>query len=183
MNTSVTIKAISVALLFAQKAIGAAKKDSSNPFSKSKYANLGSVINVCKKPLNDNGVTVLQLVGSNETSQYLETILLHESGEFIGEKMVITPAKSNDPQAQGSAISYAKRYALQAMLFIPSEDDDAERATDHQPVVKQNLGTIDPADVMDRAMVKQGVCKKCGAKMVKSPSTGNWFCSAKCWTK
>ena len=46
-----------------------------------------------------------------------------------------------------------------------------------------NLATIEKNDVMDQAMVKQQVCKKCGAKMVKSPKTGSWFCSAKCWTK
>lgn len=133
MKTSESIKNISLALNKAQTSIGAAKKDSSNPFFKSKYADLGSIMEVCKEELNKNGISVLQPVGyqvldNGQTVQYLETILLHESGEFISESMPITVSKQNDPQAQGSAISYARRYSLQSMLFIPAEDDDGESA-------------------------------------------------------
>ena len=185
MKTSESILKISPALLKAQKEIGSATKEANNPFFHSKYADLGEVMSVCKKPLNDNGIVILQPVGiSKEQIQYVETVLLHESGEFISTKMVLAPAKANDPQAQGSAISYAKRYALQAMLFIPSEDDDAEMATSRPTqAVKTTtpLNTIDPTDIMDRAMVQQGTCKKCGAKMVKNPKTGSWFCEKKCW--
>jgi hypothetical protein len=133
MKISETIKNISLALNKAQSSIGAAKKDASNPFFKSKYADLGSIMQVCKDELNKNGISVLQPVGfqvleNGHTIQYLETTLLHGSGEYISERMFISIAKPNDPQAQGSAISYARRYSLQSMMFIPSEDDDAESA-------------------------------------------------------
>lgn len=144
MRTSESISNISPALLKAQKEIGAAKKEANNPFFHSRYADLGSIMEVCKKPLNDNDIAVLQPVGLDDQGhQYVETVLLHSSGEFISDRMMLDvpkklakpeglePYLTPDPQVQGSAISYARRYSLQSMLFIPSEDDDGEKATTH----------------------------------------------------
>lgn len=131
MTTSQSIINIASALLLAQKKIGAATKDAVNPFFKSSYADLGSVMEACKSELNDNGITVLQPVGTDERGVYVETVLLHTSGEWISDKMTLAVKEGNNPQAQGSAISYARRYSLQSMLFIPAEDDDAEKATPH----------------------------------------------------
>lgn len=128
MNTSTTIAIIASALTKAQGKIGAAVKDARNPFFKSKYADLGSVMEACKQPLLEQGISVLQLVGMENGTGYLETVLLHESGEFISDRMPLVCAKPHDPQAFGSAITYARRYALQSALFIPAEDDDAENA-------------------------------------------------------
>ena len=128
-TTSKSIVKISIALLKAQKKIGAAKKGSINPFFKSKYADLGEVMRVCKDILNDNGITVLQPLGITENGgEFLETILLHESGEYISGRQKLTFEKIN-PQEQGKAITYARRYSLQSMVFIPAEDDDAESST------------------------------------------------------
>lgn len=148
MKTSDSIIKIAPALLAAQKKIGAAKKDGNNPFFHSSYVTLGSVMEACKDTLNENGIAVLQPIGSDENGVYVETVLLHESGEYIADRMRIAakqvmvkpdprkqegfePYLSPDPQAQGSAISYARRYSLQSMVFIPAEDDDAEKATNH----------------------------------------------------
>lgn len=128
MNTSATISKLAAALNKAQFNIGAATKDAKNPFFKSRYADLSSVMAVCKAPLLDQCISVLQLVGKDETGGYLETVLLHESGEYISDRMPLVCAKQHDPQAMGSAITYARRYALQSALFIPAEDDDAEGA-------------------------------------------------------
>lgn len=129
MKTSDKILIISKALLAAQREIGAAKKGSTNPFFKSSYASLGDVMEACKDALNKNGIAVLQPIIDDS----VETVLLHESGEWIGSSMKIVVSKPNDPQALGSAISYTKRYSLQAMLFIPSEDDDGNEATVKSP--------------------------------------------------
>lgn len=140
MKTSESIKSIGKALNEAQKQMGAVKKGASNPFFKSKYADLTSVIEVVKEPLNNNGITILQphntkiemsaTSGTNEVVHFVETILLHESGEFISsETPVFLPEKKkDDPQALGSAITYARRYGLQSLLSIPAEDDDGEKA-------------------------------------------------------
>ena len=120
MNTSKSINQIVPALLSAQKVIGSAKKGASNPFFKSKYADLGSVMEACKEALNENGITILQPV----SGWMLETILLHESGEWMSSETPVVCASVTDPQKMGSAITYARRYGLQSMVFIPAEDDD-----------------------------------------------------------
>jgi hypothetical protein len=172
MKTSTTIIKIAPALLAAQKEIGSASKDAVNPFFKSKYADLGSVMEACKEALNKNGITVLQPVGTDGMgATLLETILLHESGEFMSDTMSVTVKQQNDPQAQGSAITYARRYSLQSMVFIPAEDDDAEKATNHAST---------PAV---RSVPVEDKCVKCGAPMAVSKSTGSLYCSALCWKR
>jgi len=138
MKTSESIIKIAPALLKAQKATNVAVKGAKNPFYKSTYADLESVIGATKKHLNDNGITALQPVGYVDTTNgiktTIETILIHESGEFISDTMIVTMDKDG-PQAQGSAISYAKRYSLQSLMLLPSADDDGEGATDRKKKV------------------------------------------------
>jgi len=129
MNKSDSIIKFAPAFLKAQKAIRAAVKADVNPFYKKHYATIESVIDASKKPLNDNGISVLQSVGNLDSGEtYIETMLLHESGEFLSDKMKVTMEKEG-PQGQGSAITYARRYSLQSMVLLPAEDDDAESAT------------------------------------------------------
>lgn len=142
MKTSQSIIKIAPALLEAQKKIGAAKKGSVNPFFHSNYADLGSVMEACKDILNENGILVLQPIGSDENGVYVETVLLHESGEYISDCMRIAPKSETNPQDQGSAISYARRYSLQSMVFIPAEDDDAEKATVHKQETQANENSL-----------------------------------------
>lgn len=124
MTTTALFK-LAPALLKAQKAMGSAKKDGVNPFFHSNYATLGSVMEVCKDALNNAEITVLQPVVGDR----VVTSLLHSCGEMLSDEGTpIVCSKPNDPQAQGSAITYARRYGLQSLLFIPTEDDDAERA-------------------------------------------------------
>lgn len=124
MKTSTTITNIAVALLKAQTVMGAASKGSSNPYFKSKYADFNSVLEACKEALNSNGITILQ----PHDGTMVETILLHTSGEYISSTTNIVVAKQNDPQAYGSAITYARRYGLQSLVSLPAEDDDGEGA-------------------------------------------------------
>lgn len=126
MTTSASITKISAALLLAQREIGGAKKGAQNPFFHSTYADLGSIMAVCKEPLNAFEITVLQPIQQD----ILETVLLHSSGEWISSETKLVIPKINDPQAYGSAVSYARRYALQSLLFIPAVDDDGEAAMD-----------------------------------------------------
>lgn len=129
MYTSESLKNLGPALLKAQTLMGAAVKGSSNPYFKSKYADLGAVLEACKDLLNTNGVVILQPVNRDALGTFVETTLLHaESGEFISSVTPVVFVKEGDPQAQGSAITYARRYGLQSLLSMPAEDDDAEKA-------------------------------------------------------
>ena len=132
MNSSESRNKISAALVKAQAEMGAVKKGAANPFFKSKYADLTSIIQVVMPVLNKHGISItqsqsiVQLGGSS--MPVVSTNLMHESGEYISSMTPIVVAKQNDPQALGSAISYARRYGLQSLVCLPAEDDDAEKA-------------------------------------------------------
>jgi len=127
-NYDSSLKHLPSALLEAQKNIGAATKDSVNPFFKSKYADLGSVMSVIKEPLNNAGLAVtqdLQISRSDGLKNILVTTLWHgESGETL-QSEVILPDNS-DIQKWGAGLTYMKRYQLQSLFFVPTEDNDGE---------------------------------------------------------
>lgn len=129
MQRSDSITKIASALVKAQGQLQIAVKDSTNPAFRSKYADLGSVWDACRAALQDNGLSVVQLPHRGEPGHAaLETILLHESGEFISG-VSETRLVKDDPQGYGSAITYLRRYALSAMLGIVAEDDDGNHAS------------------------------------------------------
>ena len=128
MIKSDTIVKIAPALLKAQQTMGNASKDAKNPFFKSKYADLNAVREVAHPALNAQGISVLQPMVSVDGRNYVETLLLHESGEYIGGLTEIICSKMSDPQSAGAATSYARRYGLQSLMSIGAEDSDAEGA-------------------------------------------------------
>lgn len=119
------------ALAKAQSIIGHAHKDSANPFFKSKYADLASVWDACRKPLSDNGISITQLLSNDGIKVICTTVMMHESGEFIGSDFSMTP-KDDSPQAGGSCATYLRRYALQAIVGIAPDDDDGNLASQPQ---------------------------------------------------
>jgi hypothetical protein len=127
MNQSESIAALAAALSKAQASITGALKDSANPFFKSKYADLASCWDACRKPLTDNGLAVIQTIEAGEGRAVLVTTLCHASGEWIKSYCPIL-TKDDSPQALGSAITYSRRYALAAMCGLAQIDDDAEAA-------------------------------------------------------
>jgi hypothetical protein len=128
MYQSNEIDQLAAAMAAAQAEMGAAVKGASNPFFKSKYADLGSVIQAIKPAFAAHGLSYIQMPIHEDTGVGVCTRLMHKSGQYLEQEFVLPLAKQ-DPQAAGSAITYARRYALQAMAGIPSEDDDANAAT------------------------------------------------------
>jgi len=129
MNRSETLTKIAPALVAALAEIGGVVKGKANPaFKGSKYADLESVIAASKPILSAHGLVAIQLPGPLVNGVLtLETVLMHESGEWISGDMGIALGKI-DPQGVGSAISYSRRYSLMAALNMPAVDDDAEAA-------------------------------------------------------
>lgn len=127
MTQSTSIGALAAALAKAQGAMKAAHKDANNPFFKSKYADLSSVWEACRAALAANGLAVCQITDGTADALSLTTTLLHASGEWLSGTYPIKPVK-NDPQGVGSAITYARRYALAAMVGVVADDDDGEAA-------------------------------------------------------
>jgi hypothetical protein len=124
---SESIAKIAEALSKAQGEIRGAVKDAANPFFKSKYADLASVMDACKKPLSENGLAIVQFPRTVEGGVEVETMLAHSSGEWMCESLFLPTAKY-DAQGIGSAITYARRYALSSIAGVCPEDDDGNAA-------------------------------------------------------
>lgn len=119
-----TIGALAAALAKAQGEIAPAPMDRDNPFFKSKYATLTSLWESARAALSKNGLAVTQVTDFDAHGDpVLITTLLHSSGEWIGG---VYPVKAKDgtPQALGSALTYARRYAFGALVGLTSDDDD-----------------------------------------------------------
>lgn len=132
MIKSESIKLVSAALTKAQSEMGNASKGSANPFFKSKYADLNSIREACMPALASNGLAVFQPTVIIDGKSYIETLILHESGEYIGGHTEIIYSKPNDAQNFGAGTTYARRFGLQSILCIGSEDDDGESAVGRQ---------------------------------------------------
>ena len=142
------ISNLAKALSIVQGKLTHAKKDSANPFFKSKYADLESVWDACRSLLAENGLAVIQFPGDIEfiqlekangditiiTKMSLTTVLTHESGEFISQQMSV-PVTKADAQGAGSALTYMRRYALAAVVGVVQADDDGNAASN--PNIKQ----------------------------------------------
>jgi len=136
----VGVDKLAVALAKAQRAMGNVVKDANNPYYSSTYATLASVWDVIREPLTENGLSVVQLMQPGQDCVILQTILLHESGQALSSYYPVRPTRTskdhkadgavmNDtPQGWGSAITYARRYCLMALVGVAPEDDDGEAA-------------------------------------------------------
>jgi hypothetical protein len=124
VDFSPTLGALAKALAKAQGELEDAKKDAINPHFKNKYASLSSVRAAITPAFSKNGLAVTQLNEPHgDAGVCVVTLLMHESGEWIQSKLFV-PATKRDAQGFGSALSYARRYALAAIANIATDDDD-----------------------------------------------------------
>jgi len=144
MPQSDSIKELATALSKVQGELSYAKKDSANPFFKSRYADLESVWDACRSLLARNGLSVIQMPGNYfEGRMWLVTRLCHSSGEWIEQEMSV-PVPKADPQGAGSALTYMRRYALAAFIGVVQADDDGNAASEQKPTaVKPVVKSID----------------------------------------
>ena len=169
MNTSESIKNLAASLCKAQAEMGGAVKDSKNPFFKSDYADLTSVIKAIKEPFANHGLSYTQFPTNDDGRIGVSTLLMHESGEYL-EHSYTLPTTKADPQAAGSAITYARRYALQSIAGIPTADDDAESAMLRNNQNKNAVVSEDQAKEIKGLLAEHGVDVKVFLKHFKATS-------------
>ena len=139
MDKSESIGELSKALAKAQAQFTPVKRGTKVDFTtkagariKYNYAPLSDVIESCIKALNDNELVIVQPTKVEDNKIIVETMLIHSSGEWLSGEMCISPSDHN-PQSEGSALTYARRYSLSALLSIAAdEDDDGEGAMKRQ---------------------------------------------------
>jgi len=132
------INELAAALSKAQGAIKVAVKGAENPFFRSHYADLPAIYEACRAALSTNGLAVTQATQFEGEAMWLETTLMHSSGQWLMSRYPVRPVK-NDPQGMGSALTYARRYALSALVGVVSDDgsDDDGEAASGRPVQAQ----------------------------------------------
>ena len=133
MTRSDEINELAKALAAAQGEIGTASKDRENPHFRSRYATLASVQDACRAALAKHGLSVVQLPGGEGQRVEMTTVLMHSSGQWISCSGTFIATKG-DPQGIGSAITYARRYQLAAIVGVaPDDDDDGNAASEPTP--------------------------------------------------
>jgi len=148
MRQSDSIAKLAGALVQAHAAVANALKDSTNPHFNSRFASLNAVLEAVKPVYAAHGLAIVQMPGLQDGHATVETLVLHESGEWISG-LAGAPLPKADPQGVGSAITYLRRYALAAMAGIGQEDDDGNAASERPTTQK----------------APELVCAKCGSGM------------------
>lgn len=148
---SANIELISEALSKAQGVMESAIKDSSNPFFKSKFSDLTSVISVAKKPLADNGLSITSSVIQAGGINFLVCTLCHNSGQWMRSYMPLITAKG-DMQGLAASITYSRRYSMMALCNIACEDDDGNVASGN---VDRSTGEVKPTSKEILPVVKE----------------------------
>lgn len=149
------------ALVAAQKATESIKKAATNPAFKSKYADLAHVVEGVVPALNTAGVMVLQCPGFDGDLVSVTTTFLHETGASVTSTLHVRPSKS-DAQGIGSAITYARRYALLAMAGGAPEDDDGNAASGPRQDAARRVDPAPPT-LKDRADKLEATMKSVGS--------------------
>jgi hypothetical protein len=180
---SAELNELFAALAKAQSEMRVAGKDSNNPFFKSKYADLASVVAASRPVLTKNGLCVMQSIHVSEQGQRtLVTILGHSSGQYISSTVEIKPLKE-DMQSLGSAITYMRRYSYASLVGVIADDEDDDGETAMKPYrangyYKQESNgandsyekiSKDQLEMLDRALLgKEGwvesILKHCSCK-------------------
>jgi hypothetical protein len=171
-------KDISAALAKAQGSIENALKDSKNPHFKSTFASLASVINATNAELSKNGLAVVQSMAPCEFGVMVITTLYHSSGQWFRSYIPLLLSK-NDMQGMGSAITYARRYALSAIVGITQEDDDGNSVSNGSKYKKDEEPQDDPIP----GSLLGDKCPSCGGKLMNDKyNIGAKYCMS-CKTK
>lgn len=155
MNKSESIAALAKALAAAQADMENPTKNAVNPHFKSKYSDLAELVRVTRPVFSSHGLSVTQWIGYSDGLATVETMLTHESGEWLSN-IATAPVSKKDPQGVGSAQTYLRRYSLAALAFVAQEDDDGHAAsvaprssTEPPPTAETLLAQIESTNDLD----------------------------------
>ena len=147
MNKSETIGAIAAALAKAQSEMKNPAFDMQNPHFKNRYASLAAVRDAVVPIMSKHGIAVVQSLRSVDAGVECETTLIHASGEWLADTLVL-PVSKADAQGYGSAATYARRYSLMAFAGVVGDADDDGNAAAAAP---QKLNTTTPLAAIEKA--------------------------------
>ena len=152
MDKSETLGELAKALSTAQERMQSASKDSTNPFFKSKYADLTSITSAIRDAIKGTGLSYIQVGHDSDHAAGIETVILHSSGQWMSAGILRVPVSKDDAQGYGSACTYARRYSLSAAFGVTTDDDDGNAATTAKPSadIKPNSGVAESLTIDQR---------------------------------
>ena|SRR3990167_2072646 len=178
MKKSENINELAQALAKAQGQMGPAVFNRQNPHFKSRFADFTSCMDACRKPLSENGLSIMQCSETIDGKPVLITMLAHSSGQWVQAEFPLLTAKM-DSQGLGSAMTYAKRYSLCAMVgIVADEDDDGEATLDrpsdrakpvakHLDPIKVNQAVAGPKMSAAQAEELYALADQCPAELIE----------------
>lgn len=188
---SAEIGELAAALAEAQGKIYFALKDSTAPSfggganKTRKYASLQAVLTAIKAPLSEAGLAFVQTTLPSEQGIIIRTVLMHKSGQWISGVFQLPPDRQGGVQGLGSALTYARRYALSAMVGICADDDDDGEATVNRQPARQTRTDTDAAEKKDILLWLNNTAFPTVCPNVPSKEYGNllWDAVQKCGGK
>ena len=162
MKKSESVKSLAASLSKFQEEVKNPANTADNPFFKSKYAPLSDILNNVRPLLSKNGLSILQAPSGDGENIIITTMLLHTSGEYIEFDPLILKADKPTAQGAGSAITYARRYAISAILGISSEDDDDGN---HAENINKEASKKAPAKVPEQPKPSNKISKEQAKRM------------------
>lgn len=175
-NQMTNLNTIYQKLLSVQKEVGAIKKDSENPFYKSMYFDINSLLAVVKPVLNKYDLILLQGLNHDGTNLLLDTQIIDSiSGEKISFNAVLPQAP--DAQKQGSVVTYFRRYALQSLLALEAEDDDGNASKSHEtaPSETKQIKTYSPSAGREATEKQKNFHKKLTLEKGEQPKSAEFY--------
>lgn len=164
---SAEIGELAAALASAQAELSPASKNAQNPHLKNRYADIAAVYEAIRETLPKHGLSVSQIIMPHESKARVRTLLMHKSGQWLASECLMPLDRNGGPQGMGSAITYARRYSLSAIVGVVSEDDDdAEAAQPRRQQQAQPQPRREPAQPRRPEPVRQAAHKPQGAEQV-----------------
>lgn len=180
MKTSEKTDKLFPALFKAKQELGGVTKSADNPFFKSSYADLNTHLEVAEPVLAKHGLLLLQPGSASVTGSTVESVIIHaESGQWVASEMALVLAK-NSMQDAGSAVTYARRYTLGALLGMKAVDDDGEGAVGRGKAQTQSAAPVKAvAEAAVQAAIQEREAKKSTfrkptSSAPKAESSGGW---------
>ena len=160
---SAEIGELASALASAQAELSPAAKNAQNPHLKNRYADIAAVYEAIRETLPKHGLSVSQIIMPHESKARVRTLLMHKSGQWLASECLMPLDRNGGPQGMGSAITYARRYSLSAIVGVVSEDDDdAEAAQPRRQQQAQPQQRREPAQPRRPEPVRQAAPKPKG---------------------
>lgn len=170
MTTSENIAEIAAALAKAQAEMGNAHLNKTNPHFKSRYADLAAIRDAVVPALAKNDIAIIQPTDIIEGQLVVVTTLVHKSGQFISGIFPVSASANATAQQIGSAVTYARRYSIAAMVGIAAEEDDDGNAAEtipRQPAKVQAVKTAEKSDPFKAFFAKPSYA-------FNKPTAGEW---------